>query len=107
LISAVLQLLDDILSLKIDVNVNSKSKKQKILIFVDVLKVTARADPNPDPLVRGTDTRMLIFQTYLHNYLRFNGSDCISGKTKIKMSLTSNNKPGNKIFVKNTDGAWM
>ncbi len=56
-IPTVLWLFNDFLSLKIDVNVPSKRNKQKI-IFVGILKVNDKiADPDPDPLVIGTDPR--------------------------------------------------
>ncbi len=69
MIYTVLRILYDFLSLKNDVNVPSKrinqNKLEKILFFVGVLKVRdwrKEQDPNPepDPLVRGTNPRIRI-----------------------------------------------
>jgi hypothetical protein len=58
LLPTVMRLLYDFLSLKNDVNVPSKSDTQKNFC-ASVLKVNDQ-DPDPDPLVRGTDPQIRI-----------------------------------------------
>ncbi len=56
----VLWLLYDILSLKNYVNVPSKSNKQKKIFLLSEGRWRKYQDPDPDPLVRGTNQRILI-----------------------------------------------
>ncbi len=62
LISTVLWLLYDFLSVKNDANVPSKSKKQKTIFLVDILEGPWRKeqDSEPDPFLRGRDSRIQI-----------------------------------------------